>query len=54
MDSALTTFDLLLIGYGNVAQRFTGLLEEQRRRAKEAVARGIAVLVVPELREAHS
>jgi len=26
----LTTFDLLLIGYGNVAKRFVSLLEEQR------------------------
>jgi homoserine dehydrogenase len=26
----LTTFDLLLIGYGNVAQRFAALLQEQR------------------------
>jgi homoserine dehydrogenase len=27
----LTTFDLLLIGYGNVAKRFAGLLDEQRQ-----------------------
>jgi homoserine dehydrogenase len=27
----LTTFDLLLIGYGNVARRFAGLLDEQRQ-----------------------
>jgi homoserine dehydrogenase len=28
----LTTFDLVLIGYGNVAKRFAGLLDEQRDR----------------------
>jgi len=26
----MTTFDLLLIGYGNVAKRFVSLLDEQR------------------------
>jgi homoserine dehydrogenase len=30
--SAMTTFDLLLVGYGNVAKRFVTLLKEQRAR----------------------
>jgi len=30
--SAMTTFDLLLVGYGHVAQRFVALLTEQRSR----------------------
>ena len=32
------TFDLLLIGFGNVAQRFVALLEEQRRRLRATTA----------------
>ena len=40
----MTTFELILIGYGNVARRFESLLEEQR----ETLARdhGLRVRIV--------
>src|SRR5256885_7875865 len=37
-------FDLILVGYGNVAQRFVGLLEEQR--ATVVRDRGVSVRIV--------
>ena len=49
--SAMTTFDIVIVGYGNVARRFVSLLSEQRRTL--ARDHGVAARVIATASRSH-